>query len=189
MNDITYFETIKCNDYEIFNLSYHSKRISRTIGLNLNLQEYIYPPNNKLLKCKVIYNKYEIISIDYSEYTAKNLNKFKIVYCDTINYTYKFTNRKELNTLNTKENEAEDIIIIKNKLITDTSIANIAILKNNQWITPLKPLLLGTTRDRLLESNFLKESNLTLADLQNADSFAIMNAMVGFKIIKNYRFI
>ena len=189
MNNITYFETIKCDDFEVFNLNYHNKRISRTIGLNLNLQEYIYPPNNKLLKCKVIYNQYEIISINYSEYRPKNINKFKIMYCNTIEYTYKFTNREEIDTLNTQKNEAEEIIIVKNGLLTDTSIANIAILKNNQWITPSKPLLLGTTRERLLESNYLKEANLTVNDLLNANSIAILNAMTGFKIIKNFKFI
>ena len=41
LEEIKYFETIKCDDYEIFNLDYHNKRIANTIGLNLNLQEYI----------------------------------------------------------------------------------------------------------------------------------------------------
>ena len=48
-----YFETIKCDDYEVFNLSYHTKRIADTIAININLQDYIYPPTNKLIKCKI----------------------------------------------------------------------------------------------------------------------------------------
>jgi 4-amino-4-deoxychorismate lyase len=36
MEEIKYFETIKCDDYEIFNLDYHNKRIANTIGLNIN---------------------------------------------------------------------------------------------------------------------------------------------------------
>ena len=41
MEDIKYFETIRCEDFEIFNLEYHNKRVANTIGLNINLQEYI----------------------------------------------------------------------------------------------------------------------------------------------------
>ena len=37
METIKYFETIKCEDFEIFNLEYHNKRVSNTIGLNINL--------------------------------------------------------------------------------------------------------------------------------------------------------
>jgi 4-amino-4-deoxychorismate lyase len=39
MNENIYFETIKCEDFEIFNLEYHNKRVANTIGLNINLQE------------------------------------------------------------------------------------------------------------------------------------------------------
>ncbi|RYA24464.1 branched-chain amino acid aminotransferase, partial [Malaciobacter halophilus] len=38
---MNYFETIKCEDYEVFNLSYHNKRIAKTIARNFDLSEYI----------------------------------------------------------------------------------------------------------------------------------------------------
>ena len=47
-------------------------------------------------------------------------------------------------------------MIFKNSLLTDSSIANIAIFYNNQWLTPTLPLLKGTTRDRYLNNNILK---------------------------------
>jgi len=57
-----YFETIKCEDYEVHNLEYHKKRIANTIGKNIDIQEYIYPPNKDLLKCKLNYNQDEIFN-------------------------------------------------------------------------------------------------------------------------------
>ena len=37
MNKNIYFETIRCEDFEIFNLEYQNKRVVNTIGLKLNL--------------------------------------------------------------------------------------------------------------------------------------------------------
>ena len=54
MEEIKFFETIKCDDFEVFNLEYHNKRVANTIGLNIDLQEYIYPISGELLRCKVI---------------------------------------------------------------------------------------------------------------------------------------
>lgn len=71
-----YFETIKCIDYEVHNLNYHKQRISNTIGLNINLEEYIYPPSSDILKCKVIYDINGIIDIIFDKYQKKRDTKF-----------------------------------------------------------------------------------------------------------------
>ena len=63
MESIKYFETIRCEDFEVFNLEYHNKRVTNTIGLNINLQEYIYPISDELLRCKVIYDESGIIDV------------------------------------------------------------------------------------------------------------------------------
>ncbi len=181
------FETIRCKDLEVFNLLYHKKRIQNTIGLNLALEEYIYPPNNKLLKCKVVYDDTGIIDIRYDEYIKKDINSFKIVYDDTIIYNKKLVNRIELEKLLEKKCDADEIIIVKNNLIADTSIANIAIYYDNQWITPKSPLLEGTCRARLLEEGKIKESDITLDMLKDARKIATLNAMVGFNIIDNFQ--
>ena len=82
-----------------------------------------------------------------------------------------------------KRGEADEIIIIKNGLVTDTSIANIAILHDERWLTPKLPLLEGTTRKRLLNEGKVFESNITPTMLRNADKIALMNAMVDFDIL------
>ncbi len=63
-----YFETIKCEDYEIFNLEYHEKRVAKAIAMNLNLQDYIYPISNELLRCKLIYDDSGILNVEYFPY-------------------------------------------------------------------------------------------------------------------------
>lgn len=188
-NSQRYFETIKCNDYEVFNINYHNKRVTKTIGLNINLQEYIYPPNEKLLKCKVVYDKDEIIDVNYLTYTQKETKTFKIVVDNQIAYKYKSTNRKELDKLYNKRENADEIIIIKDNLVTDTSIANISVYLDGVWITPKLPLLHGTTKNRLLDEGSIKEGDITLQMLQMASKIALMNAMIGFYPIEDFTLI
>jgi len=184
-----YFETIKCNDYEIYNLSYHNKRVSNTVFLNLNLNEYIYPPNAKLLKCKVIYNEEGIKNVLFDEYKKREIKSFKILYDDKINYSKKSSNRDELNGLFAQKENADEIIIIKNKLVTDTSIANIAVFDGTVWLTPKIPLLKGTTRARLIEEKELIEADISVEMLLKAKKVALLNAMIGMDVLENYSFL
>lgn len=52
-------------------------------------------------------------------------------------------------------------------------------------MTPKEPLLKGVTRQRLVDSGFLQVANLTSESLQKMEKFAIINALIGFKIIEN----
>ena len=186
MQKENYFETIKCDDYEVMNLSYHCNRIANTIALNINLQDYIYPPSNKLLKCKVIYNEEGVVDVEYAEYKKREIKTFKIVFDDNIKYSKKSINRDELNLLFKKRENCDEIIIIKNAIVHDTSIANIAILYNGTWITSKSCLLKGTTRARYLNDNLLIEKDITLDMLKNAQKIALMNAMIDFDEIEDY---
>jgi len=183
---INYFETVKCEDYEVFNLTYHNKRIAKTIAKNFDLSEYITPLNEKLLRCKIVYNSDEIIDIKYFEYKKKDIKKFKIIKDDKIDYSKKYLNRDSLNKLFEQKESCDEIMIFKNSLLTDTSIANIAIYYDNSWITPKKPLLNGTTRQRYINSGFLKEADITLKMLKESKKIALLNAMIDFDILEDY---
>lgn len=189
MNGNIYFETIKCDDFEIFNLEYHNKRVANTIGLNINLQEYIYPPSEENLRCKITYNDYEVLNVEYLPYTKREINSFKLVFNDEISYSKKYLDRKNIDELFLKKENADEIIIIRNGVVTDTSIANIAIFYENIWITSKDCLLNGTTKARLIEEKLLIEKNITVDMLKNASKIALMNAMIGFDIKENYTLI
>ena len=186
MEEIKYFETIKCDDYEIFNLDYHNKRIANTIGLNIKLQEYVYPASSDLLRCKVIYNNDEILDVEYFTYKKREIKSFKLINDDKISYSKKYLNRDALDKLFEKRDACDEVIIIKNNIVTDTSIANIAIYYENRWISPKKPLLYGTTRARLIEANELFELDITIQMLYKASKIALLNAMIGFDEIDDY---
>ncbi|MBT4030221.1 MAG: branched-chain amino acid aminotransferase [Campylobacteraceae bacterium] len=187
MYSMKFFETIKCEDYEIFNLDFHKKRIANTVGLNINLEEYIYPPNAKLIKCKLIYDECGVTDVLYDVYVKKDVTSFQLVYDDNIKYNKKALLRDDLDALSEKREKSDEIIIVKNNLITDTSIANIAIYLDEEWITPKVALLEGTTRARYVENNMLKLKDITLEMLKNCTKFATLNAMIGFNIIEDFK--
>lgn len=177
-----YFETIKCYDEEVLNLEFHNNRVARTVGLNINLYDYIFAPNEELLRCKVIYDESGVLSVDYFPYEKRKINSFKLVFDDNIDYSKKRVDRSELDNLFCKRENCDEVIIVKDGFITDTTIANIAIECEGIWFTPKKPLLLGTTRARLLEEGSLKEKDITVDMLKGAKKIALLNAMIEFDI-------
>ncbi len=183
-----YFETIKCEDFEVFNLEYHQKRVIKTIAKDLNLQEYISPISSELLRCKLIYNKDEILSVEYFPYIKRDIKSFKILFDDKIEYSKKYLNREDLDRLFLQKDACDEVIIVKQGVVTDTSIANIAIFYDDVWITSKDCLLQGTTRARLIKDGFLKEQNISLEMLKNAEKLALMNVMIGFDEIRDYSF-
>ncbi|MFW3346117.1 aminotransferase class IV family protein [Aliarcobacter butzleri] len=187
MESIKYFETIKCEDFEVFNLDYHQKRVANTIGLNINLQEYINPISEELLRCKLIYDENGVVDVLYFPYKKREIKSFKIIFDNEIEYLKKYLNRAKLDELYEKRDDCDEVIIIKNEIVTDTTIANIAIFYENSWITSKNCLLGGTTRARLLEEKKLLEKDITLDMLKNASKVALMNAMIGFDEIKNFK--
>lgn len=187
MESIKYFETIKCEDFEVFNLDYHQKRVANTIGLNINLQEYINPISEELLRCKLIYDENGVVDVLYFPYKKREIKSFKIIFDNEIEYSKKYLNRAKLDELYEKKDDCDEVIIIKDGIVTDTTIANIAIFYENSWITSKNCLLGGTTRARLLEEKKLLEKDITLDMLKNASKVALMNAMIGFDKIKSFK--
>ncbi|MBN2824561.1 MAG: aminotransferase class IV [Campylobacterales bacterium] len=187
----TLIETIKIQNGTIYNLSYHNARLNRTrqalFGYThiINLQEHLAPPHDKeLYRCRVSYRKH-IERVEYIRYTPKVQKKFAIVESD-ITYPYKFANREAFDRLKSAYRDVDDIIMSRNAILSDTTIANIAFFDGEIWWTPQNPLLEGTMRQYLLDCGKIKAKELKKSEISSYHGFAIMNAMVGFKIIKDY---
>ena len=180
-------ETIKIDKGKVENLSYHQQRCdrSRQILFNatdtLELLPHIKAPSTDLYRCRILYGK-TLHSIEYIPYTPKEIHALKIV-PSTIDYALKYADRDDLNTLLEAHPDVDDVIIEKEGYLSDTSIANIAFYNGTQWFTPKKPLLQGTMRAKLIEEGFLHTEDISKADLHKYTHLALMNAMIGFKIL------
>ena len=178
---IKYFETIRCENKKALHLKYHQQRVFNTIGKWLEF--HLEPPTNDLYRCKIIYTKNHICAIQYYTYTPKKIHKFKLIYDNNLQYNYKYLDRSLIDQYQDKS--YDEIIIVQNNYITDTSIANIAIFLDNIWLTPKTPLLYGTTRERYLDDNKIYQRDITVEMLRKATKIMTLNAMVKIVFQKN----
>ncbi len=180
-------ETIKIEDGQVYNLSYHQARCDKSRATlfgtkeKLDLSSIIEAPKKGLFRCRIVYDK-KLHKVEYIPYKAKEIASLTIVHSDLL-YNHKYANRDALNSLLNLHKETDDILIIKNGYITDTSIANIAFFDGKQWITPKTPLLEGTMRAKLLDECFLIVKDIKKASLKHYSHVALMNAMIGFKVL------
>ena len=185
-----FVETIKIKNGQVQNTAHHQKRMERTIGhffpaLRLTpmplLKKLIVPnAEMELYKARVVYGVHGIENIEYMPYTMREINSLQVVKDDTIDYSFKSTNRNRLNALAAQKGHCDEIIIVKQGLVRDTSFTNLAIYDGLHWITPRHPLLLGTKRALLLEQGIIHEAEVTLADLRKAQKVSLFNAMIEF---------
>ena len=179
-------ETIKIENGKVYNITWHNQRCNTSRrelfqdNKILNLEAFIDPPKKGLYRCRILYRS-EIDSVEYIPYVPKKIESFKVVKSQ-IEYDYKYSHRAQLNQLLLPQ--FDEIIIEKDGFLTDTSIANIAFYNGEQWITPKKPLLHGTMREKLLSENFLIVKNIKSKEIKSFSHFALMNAMIGFQIQK-----
>jgi 4-amino-4-deoxychorismate lyase len=181
-------ETIRFEDGKLQNISFHNERFNRSrkelFGINheLDLEKFIEIPSlfsKRRYTCRILFSN-EIISLTFSEYSIKTLKTVRIVEDDNIEYAYKFYDRSRFDKLKSA-NKSDDILIIKNGFVTDTSYANSVFWDGVKWITPSTPLLKGTMRSKLLNENKIHEDEIRKSDIKLFKSARIINAMIGLE--------
>jgi len=184
-------ETIRIHNGAVRHLSFHQERLDRSRAAlfgdcePVDLGRVIHPPTGSgVLKCRVLYGAEGILGIDYAPYRPRPVRSLKAVEA-SLDYAHKYSDREPLDALYAQRGDADDILILRDGLVTDTSIANVAFLKNGLWYTPKNPLLGGTTRQRLLRSGFLVPRDIAFSELGEYEAFALMNAMIGFVPVKD----
>ncbi len=175
---------------EVFHLEYHQRRLLHSLKVLgsdavLKLDTALSPPEGGIFRCRVLYNEDQILDVNYHPYTARKIETLQAVVDNTVAYALKSADRSHLDRLFLQRGAADDILIIKNGLVTDTTIANIAFFDGEKWVTPSSPLLMGTTRQRLLDEHKIIEQEIRVEDMSNFGKVALMNAMLGFYEIKN----
>jgi 4-amino-4-deoxychorismate lyase len=188
-----FFETLLIKDKKINNLTYHNARLNDTIKQNFNIKSrldlanFIDIEDDKELRCKVIYDR-SIKEILYYPIKKRIFKKFKLIDSDIV-YDFKYLDRSKLDNLYKQKEDCDDIIIIKNDLLTDTTIANIAYFDGKDWITPKTPLLKGSMRAYMLKNKLLLEKDVKIEDIKKAKKIALINAIIGFHEIDDFELI
>jgi len=182
-------ETIRIENGLPLNIAFHNQRFNHARNALygaidfLNLEELIHCPDdlkNDILKCRIIYSR-EVEEITFEPYHIRLINSLKLVNDNSIDYSYKYLDRSHLNLLREQLGNADDILIVKNGFISDTSYANIVFRHNDRWLTPSTPLLKGTKRENYLYSKKIIEELITPNDLHKFSEARIINAMINLE--------
>ena len=181
-------ETIKLLDGKFFNLAYHERRMIRSLQILFNkadpvrLEEMLHQtpfPSNGLYKCRLVYDD-RVSDIHYTPYERRTVNRIKIVEDNLISYPFKSVDRESINRLFAMRGDCDDVLIIREGLVTDCSYANIVFRKGSNWFTPASPLLEGTMRAQLSEKNKIRVREIRKEDIRSFDTCRIINAMLEF---------
>jgi len=181
-------ETIRVEDGNLINVRYHNERMISSLrdlfnsSREIDLKKLIQVPDfagKGIFKCRIEFDT-EIRKIEFIPYMIKPVRSLKLVEDNDIDYRYKFADRNAIERLMEKRGDCDDIIIIKNGYLTDSSYANLVFLnRSGKWLTPSLYLLPGTRRARLLTEGKITETPISVSDLKSYKVVRLINAMIG----------
>jgi 4-amino-4-deoxychorismate lyase len=184
-----FIESIKLQNGEFRNLFYHEQRMNRSLkvfcGLTKSVElekwlQDISRPAKGLYKCRIVYDEVSK-AVEFIPYEPKPIQSLRIIEHNDISYEFKYLDRKIINQLYALRKDCDDILIVKNGLVTDSSYANIVFKKGKRWYTPRSALLKGTMRSKLVQLNMIREKEIGVEDIMMFEKFKLINAMVEFE--------
>jgi len=182
-----FIESIKVEDQEIFLLEFHQKRINQTFShfgkegsVDLKkIYDHLEHDEDGLFKLRLVYDLDKKVRTQMIPYAIPEIAAFQLVENNSFDYSFKFEDRKEIDKMKMKS-KTEEIIIVKNNHITDTSFSNLLFLKGKDWFTPSTYLLNGVQRQNLLKQKKIKETEITLQNIKQFSHFQLINALNDF---------
>lgn len=180
-----FFESIAFIKGNARNITFHQERVDNTFKEFYphaaahqleNLLSSLIVNKAPLIKCRFTYNK-TYFKCYLKPYHFKTFHSFVLIKDDSLDYNYKFTDRTLFNKHANNMNLETQILFIKNKAITDTTFTNLIFNDGLRWLTPAIPLLAGTMRSSLLESQRIYEESIEPKHLGLFKSFKLINAL------------
>ncbi len=178
-------ESICVREGNLQRLRLHEARIDRTLAalqlerrwaLNEALAKVHLPPSG-LFKCRVLYTA-DDAKVELQPYTIPSVTSLRMIVANDLEYQHKWEDRERLHALWQQRGLCDDVLIIKNGMVTDTFYANIVFRKGDEWFTPDTFLLQGTMREALIKSGKIRETRIRAADIFQFDSFKLINALM-----------
>lgn len=179
-----FIESICCLDGEAKLVNLHQDRVNRTFknffpeNIPLELSRLLTNvPESGKFKCRIEYGVDSYV-IEYLAYQNPKIDSVKMVRDNTISYPYKFAKRQQLAGIFDQKGAADDIIIVKNDLITDSYYANLAFFDGKVWWTPAQPLLPGVKRASLLANGRINLKDIHRDEFNKFEKVSLINAML-----------
>lgn len=183
-------ESLKIENRQLHHVNLHNRRFNEARKMLFNKQDFIFLENlielpekisNSRYKCRVVTNG-NSITYEIKPYTQRKIESLKVVHMNDIDYTFKTDDRSKLDEAFNQRGDSDDIIIVKNGMVTDAWAANLILFDGEKWLTPTTPLLKGTQREYLLSKGKISEKNIQINELHRYKSIKLINAMIGMEV-------
>lgn len=183
-----FVESIKLKDGVFYRLKLHQERVNKAfaacypteepISIFENLNQLIIPQEG-IYKCRMVYDE-DVQLLELVPYERREIRTLKLVETNLESLAYKLEDRTGFNAAFAQRGFCDDVLLVKNGLLTDTSYCNIALYDGQNWFTPLTPLLYGVNRAELLAQEILIEKDINVEELKNYQKITLFNAMIEF---------
>lgn len=189
-----FIETICILNGVALNLEAHQRRVERTathfgfavpcllsrLGKEEGLERLLSGDLQEgKVKCRVVYRD-TIQEITMERYHPKKVDSLRLINASP-EYSFKFADRSALNKLLEQKGSSDEILIVRDGLITDTSYSNVVFRKGNLFYTPDAPLLNGTKRQQLLQAGRVAEAKISPDRLLEYDRVYLVNALLNIE--------
>lgn len=186
-----FVESIKLEDGKFKRLEFHQARINCALKA-IYPQKEIFSladclaaesfPHKGVFKCRVVYDTV-VRKIEFVPYFMREIKSLLVIQTEIESLAYKLENRAVYNNAFNKRMNYDDVLLVKDGLITDTSYCNVAVFDGDKWYTPRLPLLYGVNRAQLISTGTIIEKDIKVDELLNYQSICLFNALIEFGTI------
>ena len=182
------FESICVENYQIKLSEFHQKRMDNSYLKLFNVKnkwsikkifESLKIESNQKYKLRINYSQSKY-SISLKKYFKKKIRSLQCLELNDYSYDLKYTDRSVIDKNNKLKSLSDDILIIKNGFVTDSSYCNIVFFDGLSWVTPKFPLLKGVQRNFLLKNKKIFKKKIKVSDISKYKSFVLINSMIEF---------
>ena len=183
-----FVESIQLCDGDFKRLELHQQRVNAAFEEKYPTQEAFSLkavlcqsdfPKAGLYKCRVEYDE-RVKLVEFVPYVMREVKSLKLIATTLPCVPYKMADRTVLNELYAMRGQCDDILMVRDGLVTDTWAANVALFDGEKWYTPRVPVLMGTCRAALIASGEIIEKDINVDDLMNFKYIRLFNALISF---------
>ncbi len=122
----------------------------------------------------------QLRNVECIEYHQRRVETLKLVEVHYATTSYKSSSRQPIDAAFAQRGNCDDVLLVRDGLLTDSSYANIALYDGHTWISPRIPLLYGTRRAYLIDHQLIVTDDIRVEDLPRFQRIRLFNALIGF---------